>query len=165
MLPKSAEADGISNPFQSGAANAQGDAFTAQADDASAVFYNPAGMTQLRGAQVLSGVEFVSINTRFRNAAGHSTHNDLGGGVGMPPPGQFFATLTTKDLGIDWLEGLTVGSGLQNLFGFAACFPPKSPLNTAITSAQLPLLDFKPTLAYRFTDWLSLGVGGDLFTF
>ena len=33
---------------QGAAAAGQSDAFTAQADDASAVYYNPAGMTQIR---------------------------------------------------------------------------------------------------------------------
>ncbi len=39
--PFLALADGFRNPFQSVAAMAQGNAFAAQADDASAVFYNP----------------------------------------------------------------------------------------------------------------------------
>jgi long-chain fatty acid transport protein len=34
-----------------------------------------------------------------------------------------------------------------------------------ITSASLPLLDIKPTLAYRVSDWLALGLGADIFTF
>jgi long-chain fatty acid transport protein len=45
LLPNVALADGFRNPFQSAAAIGQGTAFAAQADDASAVFYNPAGMT------------------------------------------------------------------------------------------------------------------------
>lgn len=158
-------ADGFRNPFQSGAAIAQGNAFTAQADDASAVFYNPAGMAQLRGVQLTGGIEFVNVNTRFRNAAGQKTDNDLGGVFGMPPPGQFFVTVAPGDLGVEWLNRFSVGFGLQNLFGFAARFPFDSPFSTAVTSAQLPLLDFKPTVAFRATDWLSLGVGGDYFFF
>lgn len=158
-------ADGFRNPFQSGAAIAQGNAFTAQADDASAVYYNPAAMTQLRGVQWIGGFELVNVNTRFRNAAGQKTDNDLGGPFGMPPPGQFFATVAPGDLGIEWLDRFSVGMGLQNLFGFAARFPFDSPFSTAVTSAVLPLLDFKPTLAYKATDWLSLGVGGDFFFF
>jgi long-chain fatty acid transport protein len=42
-VPCPAAADGFRNPFQGAAAIAQGNAFTAQADDPTAIFYNPAG--------------------------------------------------------------------------------------------------------------------------
>ena len=81
--PSASHPDGFRNPFQSGAASAQGNAFAAQADDASAVFYNPAAMTQLQGVQLLGGVEFVNVDTHFENPAGETTENDLGGPFGM----------------------------------------------------------------------------------
>jgi long-chain fatty acid transport protein len=136
-----------------------------RADDASAVFYNPAGMTQLHGVQFLGGFEFLNVHTHFDNQAGQTTHNDLCGPFGMPPPGQLSLTATPKDLGAPWLGNLALGLGLQNLFGFASNYPVNGPLRTAITSAALPLLDIKPTLAYRLADWLSLGLGADIFTF
>jgi long-chain fatty acid transport protein len=165
LLPNVALADGFRNPFQNAAAIGQGNAFAAQADDASAVFYNPAGMTQLQGIQHVAGVELVNVDTRFRATDGQTTENDLGGPFGFPPPAQFFVTAALRELEIDWLSNLTVGFGLQNLFGFASRFPKNGPLNSAVTEAALPLLDIKPTLAYRFTDWLSIGAGLDIFTF
>src|SRR5687768_6831992 len=165
LQPSAVLADGFRNPFQSAAAMGQGNAFTAQADDASAVFYNPAGMTQLPGIQFLGGIEFVNVDTHFRNSTGATTKNDLGGPFGFPPPAQFFITARPRDLGAAWLGDLTLGFGLQNLFGFASRYPENGPLRTAITEASLPLLDIKPTLAYRFSEWLALGLGGDIFTF
>lgn len=165
LMSSSANADGFRNPFQSAAAIAQGNAFAAQADDASAVFYNPAGMTQLPGIQHVGGVELVNVDTHFRGLNGRTTENDLGGPFGFPPPLQMFFTARPKDLNITWLGDLTVGFGLQNLFGFAARYPKDGPLNTAVTEASLPLLDIKPTVAYRFSDWLSIGIGMDIFTF
>jgi len=165
LQPSNSIADGFRNPYQSAAANAQGNAFAAQADDASAVFYNPAGITQLAGIQFLGGIEFVNIDTHFRSSIGERTKNDLGGAFGFPPPAQFFVTARPHDLGAAWLSNLTVGIGLQNLFGFAARYPENGPLRTAIIEASLPLLDIKPTLAYRFSEWLALGIGGDIFTF
>lgn len=165
LLPTVASADGFRNPFQNAAAMGQGNAFTAQADDASAVFYNPAGMTQLHGFQHVAGVQFVNVDTHFRGLDGRTTENDLGGPFGFPPPLQLFLTATPKDFDIPWLGDLTAGFGLQNLFGFASRYPKNGPLNTAVIEASLPLLDIKPTLAYRFTDWLSLGAGLDVFTF
>jgi long-chain fatty acid transport protein len=76
-----------------------------------------------------------------------------------------FVTASQRDLIGSWLRDLNVGLGLQNLFGFASRYPKNGPLNTAIIEASLRLLDIKPTLAYRFTDSLSLGVGADIFTF
>jgi long-chain fatty acid transport protein len=40
---------------QGAAASAMSNAFAAQADDLSALHYNPAGMTQLRGVQLMAG--------------------------------------------------------------------------------------------------------------
>lgn len=165
LMTSAAKADGFRNPFQSAAAIAQGNAFAAQADDASAVFYNPAGMTQLPGIHHVGGVQFVNVDTHFRGLNGATTENDLGGVFGFPPPLQMFVTASPRDPVISWLSDLTFGFGLQNLFGFASRYPKNGPLNTAVIEASLPLLDIKPTLAYRFTDWLSLGAGADIFTF
>jgi thiamine monophosphate synthase len=43
---------------QGAAASAMGNAFAAQADDPSALHYNPAGMTQLQGSQLMAGALF-----------------------------------------------------------------------------------------------------------
>ena len=75
LLPSAACADGFRNPFQSAVAVAQGNAFAAQADDASAIFYNPAGMTQLHGVHQLAGVAFVNVHTRFRSLTSETTEN------------------------------------------------------------------------------------------
>ena len=160
-----ARADGFRNPFQSARANAQGNAFAAQADDPSAIYYNPAAMTELRGLQISGGLSLVNIDTHYRSPTGQTTHNDLGGPFGLPPPAAFFITVTPRDLAAEWFGNLAVGLGVQNLFGFAARYPNNGPLRTAITSAQLPLLDIKPTAAYRISDWLSVGAGLDILTF
>jgi long-chain fatty acid transport protein len=163
-LPNPACADGFRNPFHDAAAIAQGNAFTAQADNASAVFYNPAGMTQLPGLQTAGGMQFVSINTAFTGSAGASVSNSSPT-VGLPPPGQFFLTANLKDLGLSALGNLSIGLGVLNLYGFAAKFPTDGPFPTAVTFAQLPLIAIKPTVAYKVTESLSLGLGADIFIF
>jgi long-chain fatty acid transport protein len=158
-------AEGIRNPFQGAAAIAQGNAFAAQADDPTAVFYNPAGMTQLHGVQHTAGVQFASVLTHFTSPTGVSTRNEQPFPIGLPPPGQLFITANLRDLGIHTLGSLSVGFGLQNLFGFAAKYPRNGPFASAVTFAQLPLIDIKPTFAYKVTDRLSVGLGVDIFTF
>lgn len=157
-------ADGFRNPFHDAAAIGQGNAFAAQADNASAVFYNPAGMTQLRGIQTAGGSQFVNVNTRFSSPTGATTANSSPV-IGLPPPGQLFLTANLKDLGVSALGDLSVGLGFQNLYGFAAKYPTNGPFNTSVTFAQLPLIAIKPTLAYRVTESLSIGLGADILTF
>ena len=164
VFPQNTLADGFRNPFHDAAAIAQGNAFAAQADNASAVFYNPAGMTQLPGLQTAGGIQFVSINTTFTGSAGASVSNSSPT-VGLPPPGQFFLTANLKDLGISALGNLSIGLGVLNLYGFAAKFPTDGPFNTAVTFAQLPLIAIKPTVAYKVTESFSIGLGADIFTF
>jgi len=49
-------AAGLHNPVFGASALAQGNAFVARADDASAIQFNPAGLTQLQGPQFLRGL-------------------------------------------------------------------------------------------------------------
>src|SRR5580704_17317249 len=56
---------GIEVPMQGGAAAGQADAFTAQADDASAIFYNPAGLTQLEGTNISAGAYLLQPEFHF----------------------------------------------------------------------------------------------------
>ncbi|NOS76506.1 MAG: long-chain fatty acid transporter [Nitrospira sp.] len=158
-------ADGFRNPFHDSAAIAQGNAFAAQADNASAIFYNPAGMTQLHGIEFAGGAQFVSVNTNFTSPTGVTTKNEKAFPIGLPPPGQLFLTANLKDLGISALGDLSAGLGIQNLYGFAAKYPTNGPFNTAVTFAQLPLMAIKPTLAYKVTESLSVGLGADILTF
>lgn len=60
---------------------------------------------------------------------------------------------------------MTIGVGLTSPFGLSTRYPVDSPFNTAVTSAALPLADIKPTLAYKVTEDLSLGLGVDIYTF
>ena len=48
---------------QGAAASGMGNAFAAQADDASAIHYNPAGMAQLSGVHTMLGTLFVGVTT------------------------------------------------------------------------------------------------------
>src|SRR5439155_13738608 len=47
---------GYEVPMQNARASGQADAFIAQADDASAIWYNPAGLTQIHGTQFVGGL-------------------------------------------------------------------------------------------------------------
>jgi long-chain fatty acid transport protein len=159
-------ADGFRNPFHDAVAIGQGNAFRAQADNPSALFYNQAGMTQLPGIQHSVGVQFVSPNTTFTAPDGTTVTNSIeGGAIGLPPPGQFFLTAHLGQWAPQYLDRVWVGLGVLNLFGFANEYPDDSPFATVFTRGQLPLLSITPSVAYQVTDWLSVGLGAKIFTF
>ena len=55
FLPSNTSAQAIRFQPQGAAAAGQGNAFAAQADDASAIHFNPAGLTQVDGIQSIVG--------------------------------------------------------------------------------------------------------------
>jgi long-chain fatty acid transport protein len=122
-------------------------------------------MARLRGIQHTAGVQLVSPNTRFTSPTGVKTENDIGGPVGLPPPGQFFLTANLQDLNVPWFGDAVIGIGLESLFGFANKYPKDGPFASSITKAQLPLLDIKPTIAYPLNEYIAIGLGADIFTF
>lgn len=150
---------------QSAAAAGMGNAFTAQANDPSAVYYNPAGMTQLSGVQTMFGALAVGGTTRFTGPTGATATGDRGGSVAWPPPAHVYLTANLGDLGITSLSRLTAGLGVISPFGSMTRYPEDGPFRTATTFTTLPLIDIKPTLAYAVNDQLSIGLGADIYTF
>ncbi len=150
---------------QGTAASGMGNAFAAQADDPSALHYNPAGLTQLHGVEFMAGGLFSGGTTQFTSPTGVTATGDRNGSVAWPPPGHLYLTANLKDLGLSALGDLTAGVGVNVPFGSLNRWPNDGPFRTATTFNTLPLLDIKPTLAYKLTDNVSLGLGADIYTF
>ena len=150
---------------QGAAASAMSNAFAAQANDPSALHYNPAGMTQLQGLQFMAGALIAGGSTDFTSLTGVTAKGDRNGSAAWPPPAHTFITANLKDLGLMALGDLSAGIGLTVPFGSLTRWPDDGPFRTATTFNTLPLLDIKPTLAYKATENLSLGLGADIYTF
>ena len=165
LLPTMASAGAFRIFDQSASGTAQGGAFVAQADDPSAIFFNPAGMTQLRGVQTSFGFMFIGGGTSYTSPAGATAHGDFGGSIALPPPFNLYMSANLKDLGFAALGNLSAGIGVVSPFGILYRYPDDGPFSTAVTRQSLPLIDIKPTLAYKLSDQLSIGVGADIYTF
>src|SRR4029077_2276388 len=164
-LPNAASAQVPRIQGQGAAASAMSNAFSAQADNPSALHYNPAGMTQLHGVQFMVGAIASGGSTNFTSPTGVTARGDRNGSAAWPPPGHAYITANLKDLGITALRNLSVGIGLTAPFGSLTRWPNDGPFRTATTFSTLPLLDIKPTFAYKATENLSLGLGADIYTF
>ena len=150
---------------QGAAAAGMGNAFAAQADNPSALHYNPAGMTQLRGIHMMGGGSLVGGTTDFRSPSGISTTGDHDGAFAWPGPGHGYLTANLQSLGVPLLDKLTVGVGVTTPFGSVMRWPDDSPFRALTTFTALPLFDVKPTLAYQLFPDLSIGAGADIYTF
>src|SRR5213593_4059063 len=165
VCPSIGQATGFRIVDQSASATGQASAFTAQADDASAVYYNPAGMTQLHRVQVSLGTLLIGGSTSFTSPTGVNARGDFSGSVAYPPPTNLYITANLKDLGVNFLGDLTAGLAILSPFGTLQRYPNSGQLSTVVTRAALELFDIKPTLAYKVNDQLSLGLGLDIYTF
>ena len=150
---------------QGAVATGQGNAFVAQADDASAIHYNPAGLSQVSGVQVVTGSTLLGGSIKFKSQTGIDSRGDFGGSIAFPPPSHTYVSANLGSLGWDGLSNVTVGLGLTSPYGLNTRYPVDGPFNTAITSAALPLVDIKPTVAYKINDQLAIGVSADIYTF
>lgn len=150
---------------QSASATAQGGAFAAQADDPSAVHFNPAAITDLPGLQMTVGTLLVNGAIDFRPPSGPAVEGDFGGTFANPPPSNFFVTVKPGDLGWPAFDSLTLGLGVYAPFGNLTNYPRDSSLAPVLTRSASPILDVTPTVAFRVHPMLALGAGLDIYTF
>jgi long-chain fatty acid transport protein len=163
--PTSADAQALRFQPQGARAAGQGNAFAAEAADASAIHYNPAGLTQLEGIQAVFGSNAVGGSVKFKSPTGVDSRGDFNGSVNWPPPSNFYLSANLRKIGVPLPSSVTVGIGLTSPFGLHTRYPLDGPFSTAVTSAALPLIDIKPTIAYKVSDALSVGVSADIYTF
>jgi long-chain fatty acid transport protein len=165
LCPSLGHAQALRFQPQGATAAGQGNAFVAQADDASAIHYNPAGLTQVNGVQVVTGTTLLGGSIKFKSPTGIDSRGDFGGSIAFPPPSYSYVSANLGSLGWDSLSDVTVGLGLTSPYGLNTRYPVDGPFNTAVISAALPLIDIKPTVAYKLNDQLAIGVSADIYTF
>jgi long-chain fatty acid transport protein len=165
LCPSLGHAQALRFQPQGAVAAGQGNAFAAQADDASAIHYNPAGLSQVNGVQIVTGTTLLGGSIKTNSSTGIDSRGDFGGSVAFPPPSHSYVSANLGSLGLDGLSNVTIGLGLTSPFGLNTRFPLDGPFNTAVTSTALPLIDIKPTVAYKINDQLAIGVSADIYTF
>jgi len=137
----------------------------AAADDASTIYYNPAGMTQLPGIQADQSIDLI-IPTGSLTDLGTVDHSPVapnsrpgGGNGGDPgsatPIGNFYVSAQIPD------QPVWVGLGVSVPFGLAAKYEQNSFARYDSIDSFVETFDFAPTIAIKFNDWLSFGIGLD----
>ncbi|HYB09702.1 MAG TPA: outer membrane protein transport protein [Alphaproteobacteria bacterium] len=138
----------------------QGEAFAGAAavhEDASTIFYNPAGMAYLDTYQAIAGVQIISSNFTFQpthatTGAGTPLMGTSGTGGVTAPLGNFYVM---APLGDDFRAGL----GVETPFGLETDYGNTWIGRYYAQRTQLKTYNFNPSVSYKANDWLSAGVG------
>ena len=139
---------GWRNPDQDARATGQGEAFVAQADDASAIYYNPAGLTQQTGTEVTSGGYFDFAGSKLNNTVNNTTTSFLP---------HFYCATDFGKTNSPWRVGL----GFNVPFGSQAS--PDGHFQNQVTKSSLAVYNIAPSVAYRFNEHFSLGVDLNIY--
>jgi len=134
-------------------------------DDASTIYYNPAGMTQLPGIQVDQGIDLIVPDAGLKDqgtvdhSPGAANSFPGGGNGGNPgsatPLGNFYISAQIPD------QQIWVGLGVSVPYGFAAKYEQNSFARYDSIDSYVETFDFAPTIAFKLNDWLSFGIGLD----
>src|SRR5262249_5150841 len=96
-------ASGFAREEQGASAAAQAGAFTARADDPSAIYYNPAGIVQLDGSRLMFGANGFLRTLNFAEAGGPGRHFEMKENFLFTPEIYFTQKATDR---ISWGVGL-----------------------------------------------------------
>ena len=140
---------------QGAKAMAMGNAFAAQADDPSALAYNPAGIAYLKGDQIQVGTTTILVpQTKFTGTTKLSTttvSEEANADIFIAPT--VYATTSLESM------PLSFGLGINSFNPLAKRWDTSSAFRDSIQSISIKPINFQPTVAYRFDD-LKLAVAG-----
>lgn len=151
LIVESVWASGFSITAQGARASGKGAAFTAQADDPSAVYYNPAGLSSIRQTEVLGGIATIVPKTSYNPTSGGQPSSEEAQTFFVP---HFYVAvpLTPRVSG---------GLGLFTPFGIATDWPQEWDGRFQVTYASVQATFVSPVLAWRASDAFTVGGGLD----
>jgi len=133
-----AGAAGISLDLQSGRGVAMAGSVVGFIDDASAIYYNPAGIAQGQGIDVELGITV--IVPIFSNTAANGVVTNAN--VNLITPPFFYATYGITD-------EITVGVGVFTPYGLSLSYPAGWPGRFIVNSVSNQEFDINPTVAFH----------------
>lgn len=137
-------------PNQDPDAIARGNAFVATADNPSAIYYNPAGISQLDGTQIHVGSLFyLNIYADYDSPSGQRTKNI----TEVIPVPELHLTYALKSAPV------TFGLGVYAPFGLGMEWPDNAPFRDAGIKVKLTYITVNPVVAWKPLPTLSIAAG------
>jgi long-chain fatty acid transport protein len=148
-MTSNAHGAGFALNQQGTAAMGQGNAFVADASDPSAIFFNPAGLNQLKRAQVYAGTFFNYPDREFS-----------GGGQDSQTNHRLYRSMTIY-LTIPVHDRVALGIGFFSPFGLGTVWPPTWAGRYITTYSSMKTYNLNPVISVKVLDNLSLAAGVD----
>lgn len=128
--------------------NAMGGGLVGSTGDASANYYNPANLTECTNISVMVGVSLINP---FADAKVNGIQQSKMNAGWFPPPHAYLAVPLMKDL--------VFGFGTYCEYGLGTKYDNNWALQWDTTETTIEQFTFNPNLAYKITDWWSIGIG------
>ena len=137
-------ASGLGNAYAGQAASAQ---------DASTIFFNPAGMTLLPDSQLVLAGSLISPHAEFSGTVSPAIGGGDGGDAGDLAfvPNAYFAYRLSPDV--------RLGVGLYAPFGLKTEYDSSWMGRTQAIKSEMKTINFNPAIAWQASETLSLGAG------
>ena len=142
-------ADGYRLPNQDPEAIARGNAFAATADNPAAIYYNPAGITQLEGQNASVGLYLISTSEKFTATSGATASVD----TAFQPVPQLYYVFSPKELPVSF------GLGIYAPYGLAIDWGDTPPFQNVAQKGNLEYLTANPVVAWKILPQLSVAGG------
>jgi long-chain fatty acid transport protein len=125
----------------------------ALATDPSVLMSNPAGLTELAGTQISANAQVILGDLTFSRDSHNQFNGNEGGNALQYLPGASFFISHQID------ERSAIGFGMYGNFGLALDYDDDWAGRYFNQEAAIIGVSFQPTLAHKFTDDLSIGIG------
>jgi long-chain fatty acid transport protein len=143
------QSSGLGNAFAGGAAGAE---------DATTLFFNPAGMSRLSGTQVSVAGSFIKPSAKFSGTAtGLAPFQTAGTNTGGDAGSLALVPNTYMVLEIE--PALRFGLGINAPFGLQTDYDPTWVGRFQAITSKIQTVNLNPSLAYQMNDSVSLGAG------
>ncbi|MBI4658059.1 MAG: outer membrane protein transport protein [Verrucomicrobia bacterium] len=140
---------GFRLPNQDPVAIARGNAFAATADNPAAIYYNPAGITQLEGHNLQFGLYAITVDSRYHSPDGKKSDTEFE----VSPVPQFYYAFSPKE------RPLSFGIGAFAPYGLGLEWPEDSGFRTLTEEGRLAYVRLAPVVAWEVLPQLSVAVG------
>ena len=139
---------GLGNAYAGGAASAE---------DASTIFYNPAGMSRLTGKQVVVAANAIRPSAEFSNGSSVAASlQPLGGNGGDAGD---WALVPNAYFAMEVNPQTRIGLGINAPFGLQTEYDPTWMGRFQAIKSKIETINLNPSVSYQVNDSISIGAG------